>query len=77
MLNCRSGKNSRLKNKMVYETEATALVLGAAADFALMEWEKLKLEGAEKKAIDAMYDAHLKFKADEKKLKRQLRTMKR
>ena len=58
---------------MVYETEATALVLGAAADFALMEWDRMKLQGAQKKAIDAMYDAHLKFRADEKKLKRQLR----
>jgi len=57
---------------MVYETEATALVMGAAADFALMEWERLKLEGAQKHAVDAMYDAHLKFRADEKKLKRQL-----
>lgn len=62
---------------MVYETEATALVLGAAADFALMEWERLKLEGAQKHAVDAMYDAHLKFRADEKKLKRQLRANKR
>jgi hypothetical protein len=62
---------------MVYETEATALVLGAAADFALMEWERMKLEGVEKKAIDAMYDAHLKFRADEKRLKRQIRASKK
>jgi hypothetical protein len=62
---------------MVYETEAAAFLLGAAADAAYGEYERLKLEGAEKKAIQAMYDAHVKFKTDERKLKRQLRTMKK
>lgn len=63
--------------EMVYETEATALLLGAAADAAYAEYMRLKLEGAEKKAVEGMWQAHVKFKSDERKLKRQLRSMKK